>query len=105
MPRHAQLVKMCPETPCTNRVKLCYGQVGYNQAMFRSSKLNLGIVFLGLNLLFFIPAASPPNIRAEAVLPHAELHPANIYRDNKNMPQVKMHQDSQNIISLQEAPR
>ena len=75
-----------------------------NQAMFMF-KVEFRNCLSWFKSSVFIPAASAHNIRAEAVLPHAELHPANIYRDNKNMPQVKMHQDSQNIISLQDAPR
>ena len=70
-----------------------------NQAMFRSSQLLVNI------LCFYLSGLTVQYDGAEAVLPHAKLHPANSYHDNKNMPQVKMHQDTQNIISLQEAPR
>ena len=53
MPRHARLVIICPETPWTNRAKVWSAvRLDNHQVMFRSSKLKLWIVFLGLNLLF-----------------------------------------------------
>ena len=77
---HAQVLRICLETQCTNRPKLW--SLSDNHAMIGFCKVRTKWSLLVKNFRFIT--------EDRGCVAHAS---SNIYRNNKNKPQVKMHWD------------